>query len=382
MPPKVSVASPGLLLARIRAAGGLTRQALLQETGMSRSTLYTRLDQLLGAGLLVESRSGSPTGGRPASMLTFDAADRVVLALDLGHHLARVSVCSTEGVPLAERRVQTAASSGIADVVASLSDIGHELLDGFDDQLIGVGVAIPAPVQTHTGIRWRSVALPDADYPMLDDLRRRFDTLVCLENDARALALGTLPDGVELGDDDVLLAVKFSTGIGAGIMTGPAIMRGSTGSAGDIGHMRVTNGGAVCTCGARGCLAATAAGRSLVRDAARDDIATVEDLRRLYQAGDPQVVELVTSAAALLGRTLAGLAHALNPAVIGIGGTLGSTPGVFETIQTTIREFSASRIHEHASVRLLDHQRSSVGLARLVTDTAFSPTRVDAMLDE
>ena len=41
---------------------------------------------------------------------------------------------------------------------------------------------------------------------------------------------------------------------------------------------------------------------------------------------------------------------------------------------------SAARIHDHAAVRMLDHRRGSVGLARLVTDTAFSPTRVDELL--
>ncbi len=381
MPPKVSVASPGSLLAEIRAAGGMTRQHLLQATGMSRSTLYTRLDQLLQTGLLAEIPSGSRTGGRPAGMLTFAASDRVVLTLDLGHHLARVTVCTTDGVPLTEQQVRIEARSGVAEAVAELSSIGHGLLEGFTgQQLIGIGVAIPAPVQTHTGIRWRSVAIPDADYPLVDELHDRFSTLVCLENDARALALGTLPDGADLGDDDVLLAVKFSTGIGAGIMAGPAIMRGSTGSAGDIGHMRVTADGPVCTCGARGCLAATAAGRSVIRDADRPDVTSVDDVRRLYEAGDPQLVELVTAAATLLGRTLAALAHATNPGVIGVGGILGNQPEIFATVQRAIKEFSAPRIHEHTSIQMLDDRRTSVGLARLVTDTAFSPSRVDALL--
>lgn len=381
MPPKVSVASPGSLLASIRAAGGMTRHELLETTGMSRSTLYTRLDQLVQAGLLSEVRAeGSRTGGRPAGVLRFADQGRVVLTLDLGHHLALVSVCTTEGRPLAERSVYLDASRALPSAVAGLSEIGHTLLEEFSTrQLIGVGVAIPAPV-TNTGARWRSVALPDADYPILDELSARFNTLACLENDARALALGTLPDDERLGEDDVLLSVKYSTGIGAGIMTGPAIMRGSTGSAGDIGHMRVRRGGPMCTCGARGCLAATAAGRSLIRDADRADVQTVDDLCRLYDAADSQIVELVTNAATLLGSTLAGLAHAINPAVIGLGGILGSHQGICDLIRRVIQEFSDARIHEHSSIRPLDHRRATVGLARFVTDTAYSPDRVDSQL--
>lgn len=384
MPSYASATSAGELLAAIRGADGLTRQELLASTGMSRSTLYHRLDQLQTAGCIYESHRRGSTGGRPATVLSFDDRDRVVLTIDIGHHRAAVSVCDLAGSGLAERVVPRVPGQPFGRLVAQLGVLGEQLLMGAAPatRLLGVGLAIPTPVNTHTGRRLASVTMPNPSYPIAERLAERFKRPVSVENDARALALGAATEVEPMDNDGVLLGVKYSTGIGVGVLTGGQLMRGSTGAAGDLGHLRVTpDVGPECTCGRRGCLAAYVAGRSLVRDLGRPEVTTVGDLVALYDVGDADVMERVHEAARLLGQYLGGLVQVANPQYVAFGGFLGGRPAIAHDIVAAIRERVADRIGDVAAYRVVDGDHTTAsGLVALVLDSTLAPDAVNQAL--
>lgn len=382
MPTQFSAATPGALLALVRSSGVVSRQNLLDITGMSRNTLFSRLDQLESAGLITPAGFLKSTGGRPATTFRFNDSGRVVAVLDIGHHRTIVSICHMSGRPLASRRAPRTQDS-LSEMVQQLADTAAELLDGLGPaNLVGVGVGLPAPVMTHTGTRWPSVALPDADFPILESLAQRFGTLVCTENDGRALALGALEECGPLSQDGVLVGVKYSTGLGIGIVTNDQVMRGVSGMAGDMGHVQITPGsGPLCTCGKRGCLAAYCSGRQYIAELDRPDVKTVTDVAELFAAGNPEVVELVSAGIRLLALQLAALIQVCNPEYVAFGGDLGLNPA--------IRNLLVQQIHEHVSDRLNPTFKvhstegdltTTKGLVRLVIDKAFSPSRVDEML--
>src|SRR5690606_32084814 len=96
-----------------------------------------------------------------------------------------------------------------------------------------------------------------------------------------------------------LLFVKVATGIGAGIITGGHLQRGADGSAGDLGHVRVSTGdGVVCECGRVGCLEAVASGSAIARRlrAAGVDAANSADVVRLVEEGDERAIAAVAEA--------------------------------------------------------------------------------------
>lgn len=383
MASQLSAATPGMLLAALRREGGLTRQDLLASTGMARSTLYGRLDQLQSAGLIYESGTRAPTGGRPATVVAFDDRDRVVLTIDIGHHRATVSLCELNGQALTEEVVPRTPNEAIPALVERLGGLGERALERAGGvRLLGVGLAIPAPVNTHTGKRLVSIALPDSDYPLVERLQERFGVHVAVENDARALTLGAAQEVPPMDDDGVLLGVKFSTGLGIGLITGGHIMRGSTGAAGDLGHLQITPGeGPVCTCGRRGCLAAYVTGRALVRDLARPGIATVGDVTAAYDAGDAEVVGLVHAAARLLGTHLGGFVQVSNPQYVVFGGFLGGRDAIAREVAAAIQTQVSPRISDMAEYRIVsgDHVTAS-GLVALVLDQALAPEAVDALV--
>ena len=169
--------SHGSLLELIRATGGMSRQQLLASTGMSRATLYERLEALLRRHFIYEAESMEATGGRRSRKIRFDDRGRVVLAFAMGQTHATVAVSDTNGLVLRARTVQHFINAPAEEVLQPLIRIGGELLDaGNEEQLIGIGVGVPAPVEAETGY----VVRPD-DYSRLGAGCRR-------DGDVRPLA--------------------------------------------------------------------------------------------------------------------------------------------------------------------------------------------------
>lgn len=85
---------------------------------------------------------------------------------------------------------------------------------------------------------------------------------VVLGNGANLGPLGEWVGGVAQGHGDVL-GLWLGTGIGGGLILHGRPYNGSFGAAGEIGHLIVHAGGALCTCGRRGCVEAYAGRRTM-----------------------------------------------------------------------------------------------------------------------
>ncbi|WP_176451624.1 ROK family transcriptional regulator [Enemella dayhoffiae] len=375
-----SAVSCGALLQEIREADGITRQDLLQATGMSRSTLYQRLDLLERAGLIHEAGQETSTGGRPPKILRFDDRGRVALTFDVGHTRAAVSLCRLDGTTLSGRTISLQPGWQPAALLEQLSTVAEALLDATSgERLVGIGLGIPAPVQSPGDVRWPTRAMPDAGYPLVDELVRRFNVPVCVENDARAFALGEF--AASQSQAELFLGIKYASGLGAGLVSHGAMVRGSVGAAGDLGHIRITDDGPECTCQSRGCLAAYASGRALLRDLG-PRVGSLTEAVQLLDAGDPEVTDWIDTATALLGRALAGLVQALNPREVVFGGYLGRHPYISDRLTETITELTLERVHDHTTMYAgrLGAAAGTLGLVWLVNQTLFSVQRVDQLV--
>ena len=133
-------------------------------------------------------------------------------------------------------------------------------------RLWGIGIGVPGPVEFGSGRPISPPIMPGWDgYPIRERFTQRYRAPVWVDNDVNLLALGEWRSGVASGHDNVVV-VKIGTGIGAGIISDGRLHRGAQGSAGDVGHIQVTDDPAVlCRCGNVGCLEALAGGAALGR---------------------------------------------------------------------------------------------------------------------
>jgi predicted NBD/HSP70 family sugar kinase len=374
--------SPGHLLSLIRARGGATRGQLLDLTGLSRTTLYERLDVLARAKLVYEGEQLGSTGGRPARPLRFDDRTRVLLALDIGQTHGRLSVCSLEATTLVHEVLALDVTTPPEELVPELIRRSRDLLSAFPDrEVVGIGLGLPVPVQTGTGTRWPTTTMPGWEaYPLTDCFAEVWPVPLLVENDARAITLGEYTSSEDSEGADVLLGVKYASGIGAGVVVDGHALRGSSGATGDIGHIRLTSNGPRCRCGRRGCLAAHVSGRALLRDLRGTGVRTLDDIVARLDDGDREVTAAVRDASALLGRTLSNTVQFMNPRRVVLGGVLGRHPLVAQQIAHQISRHTIPRIANEVTVSTgtLGEEAATVGLCRLVLSHVYAPEQIDA----
>ena len=387
-------ASAGELLELVRSGRATTRGALQQVTGLSRATVGQRLDRLFRAGWLREGAGGpvdSPLGGRPSITLEFDDSHAVVLAADLDTRHARAAVLSLTGDLLAEHSGTLVIEDG-PDLV--LGELGHwfaELLEKAGhraDEVCGIGLAVPGPVDSETGRVVQPPIMPGWDgYDIRERLARAFSERtgagrvpVLVDNDANLMAYGEQRTGYPQCSAFVL--VKVSTGIGAGVVVDGSIYRGIDGGAGDLGHIRV-GADALCRCGSYGCLAAVASGGAVARRLAESGVpaASGSDVRDLLTAGHPEAAAFAREAGRQVGDVLATVVTLLNPGVLMIAGDLAGTPfltGVRELLYQ--RALPRSTAHLDVVTSRLGERAGLVGAGALVVEHLYAPGRVEERL--
>ncbi|MCX4908837.1 ROK family protein [Streptomyces sp. NBC_00878] len=391
-----SQASSGDLLELVRSGRATTRGALQQVTGLSRATVGQRLDRLFRAGWLREGAAGpvdSPLGGRPSVRLEFDDAHAVVLAADLDTRHARAAVLSLTGELLAEHTGALLIEEGPDAVLGELGRWFAELLEKAGhraDEVCGIGLAVPGPVDSDTGRVVQPPIMPGWDgYDIRGRLTRAFAehtgaeaVPVLVDNDANLMAYGEQRTGHP--DCSAFVLVKVSTGIGAGVVVGGSIYRGIDGGAGDIGHIRVPEGAdALCRCGSYGCLAAVASGGAVARRLAEKGVpaASGSDVRDLLASGHPGAAALAREAGRHVGDVLATVVTLLNPGVLMIAGDLAGTPFL-----TGVRELLYQRALPRSTARLdvvtsrLGERAGLVGAGALVVEHLYAPERVEERL--
>ena len=200
-------------------------------------------------------------------------------------------------------------------------------------------------------------------------LERELGVPVTADNDANLGALAELHHGAARGVAD-LVYLKIASGLGAGIVLGGRLHRGTSGIAGEIGHVQIREDGQVCRCGNRGCLETEVALPQLlaVLQPAYDERLDAARVLELDAEGDAGVRRVLRDAGSTMGRALADLCNSLNPELVVIGGPLGSAPSLLHGVRAAIDRYAQPNTAEAVRVvpgELGDHAevRGAVALA-------------------
>jgi predicted NBD/HSP70 family sugar kinase len=363
-----------------------TRAELARLTGLARSTISQRVDQLLDLGLLIEAGEAGSSGGRRPTVIALNPAAGVVLAADLGATHARLAVATLSGQPEAELGAEIDIAEGPDRVLAWLVDRFHELLTDngrLPDEVRAIGIGVPGPVEFATGTVVRPPIMPGWDGVVVPNvLSKHFDVPIYVDNDVNIMGLGEYWSRNFLNEQ--LLFVKVATGIGCGIITNGEVHRGADGAAGDIGHVQVSSEhDVVCACGNTNCLEAVASGSALARRLAVEGIEAehANDVVRLCQAGDARAVRLVRVAGQHIGEALATLVNFYNPSRIILGGALAVLrDDLLAGIRGVVYQRALPLATRHLTIETtaFGHRAGVLGATILGARGALSPASLDA----
>jgi predicted NBD/HSP70 family sugar kinase len=370
----------------------LSRAEIAHRAQLSRSTVSEIVAELLPTGLIAEVGTGVSRGGRRPIILEFRDDAARILGVEMGAAHVGVAVTDLRGRVLAWHERPHPVRTDPTGTRALVGELCNAALAGTaaDAPLVGIGVAVPSPIDPCEPGRLSQVVLPEWKGRLgLDDLAARLGVPLFVDNDANLGALAEHWWGAGRGIDDFAY-VKIATGVGCGYVIGGEIYRGSTGVAGEIGHLAIAPQGKPCVCGLRGCLVTEVGSRGLTERAREllpefpdsllaDEEITSAALERAALASDVLAIRVVTTAAGHLGVALAGLVNLMNPAMVVLGGEFA---GLGEVLLEPVRETVRGRtlVSQVAAVELrtseLGPRAVAIGAATLVLKEALDGGRL------
>jgi len=371
----------------------ISRAEIARRAELSRSTVSEVVGALLPTGLVSEGGPGESLGGRRPIMLRFEDDACCILGVEMGASHVAVALTNLRGKVLQwEHRDHPVRSDpeGTRRVVSELCDACLASRRGSGRRLVGVGIAVPSPVDPLHPFALSEVVLPVwKGRSGLDALGERLGVPVRVDNDANLGALAEYWWGAGQGVRDFAY-VKVGTGVGSGHVIDGRLYRGSTGFAGEIGHLSIDPNGEPCICGLRGCLATHVGSPALVKRARTllpeypgsllegGDV-TITGIEAAALAGDPLALRVTREAAEHLGVAVAGMLNMMNPSVVIVGGGItGLGDRFLEPLRETVRLRTRVSSSGGAAIVMsgLGPQTVAVGAASLVLQEALANPRL------
>jgi len=362
LPKRISITdAENMLIELIRRDGELTKSELVLCTDFSRTKITGCIGSLLDKQILVANESTEYSGGRRSKSFRLNEKLGPVAGIQIGAIDFDLGIADFSGRVLASHSEPAAVKDGPIATLGRACSLLEKMLTAnalSPETVMGIGIGVPGPVDFSAGTVVSPPIMPGWDrYPIIETVQQWFPCAnVVVDNDVNVMALGEVSQGAAVGVQN-LISVKIGTGIGAGIICDGRIYRGSSGCAGDIGHICVDKDGPVCHCGNKGCLEKIAAGPAIAERALfgaraggsptllgrfekNGNILRAEDVGAAAREGDAFAIEVIRESGRLVGEVLAALVNFYNPDMIVIGGGVSN---LGDLLLSSIRQAVFSR---------------------------------------
>jgi len=268
------------------------------------------------------------------------------IGIDLGGTKTEITVLAPDGSEVLRRRVPTPQGyPARLDVIAGLVRQAETQLG----VAATVGIGIPGVISPRTGLVKNANSVALNGHPFDQDISRRLDREVRVENDANCFALSEAADGAGAGYG-VVFGVILGTGCGGGIVVDGKVHRGPHRVAGEWGHNPLSwprldeTPGPACWCGQWGCLETWVAGPSLARDCDGPGDNDATDIPARAAAGDKRAQQALLRHTDRLARALAQVVNLLDPDAIVLGGGLSNMAHLYTDIPTRLARYVFSDV--------------------------------------
>ncbi|GGJ43434.1 ROK family transcriptional regulator [Deinococcus roseus] len=371
-----------VVLEAIRLHHPLSRADIARKTGLTLQAVSNIVAELADQGIVEVLGKKHGGRGQPSVQLQLrpDGAYSIGLHLDRDHVMGLILDLSGQVRHRVVHDIKYPHPHSTVPLLLEMVQM-FKTLPGVDAQRIwGVGMALPAPVESERGLLLSPANFPGWDgFAFREELQQHFQLPLFLENDATAAAIGERWYGAGREHQDFFY-IYFGLGIGGGMLLGNQPYHGGWGNTGEIGHIPVEKDGLPCSCGGRGCLERYAGLGALYGQLEQAGLMVQhpQDLLALYEQQHPVVLSWLEQAGEYLAMGIVTLENLMNPEVVFLGGRLPD-PLLAELI-SRIRQHSESRrmtgMVRHSALRqaALSFDAACYGAASLPLFSGLSPT--------
>jgi predicted NBD/HSP70 family sugar kinase len=362
-----------LITGAVRVAPG-SRAELAQRTGLTKATVSSLVDALLEQGILTEGEAPAARVGRPARPVSLNPDGPRALGLEINvDYLAACLVNLTGRMTDRQQLDVDNRARSVEQIIDDVERLCRPLLSG--GALLGAALALPGVVgRDHRLLR--APNLPELTgqpvAPLL--LERLAIPDIMVDNEANFGALGWLRGA---GSIDNFVYVSGEIGVGSGLVVDGRLFRGSSGFAGELGHVVVERAGPDCACGGRGCVEQYAGQEVLLASSGQPDVAK---LAAAVAAGEPRAQAAVNAAGSALGVGLASLLNVVDLPCVVLGGAYAR---LYDAILPSLQAELDRRVLSGQGTRLfcsgLGADAAMLGAAGAVVEQALrNPAAISA----
>jgi predicted NBD/HSP70 family sugar kinase len=384
-----------LELVRTRAAN--SRAELSQRTGLTFQAISKIVRRLVAAGLVLEeaSREPAPTG-RPPTVLRVHPGAGYALGAHIDRDETAYVLLDLAGTVVARERRRTPRGGGPSRSADQVARVTRRLVErsGVDpDQVLGVGVGAPGPLDPVEGILDNPGGMPGWGRVHLKRmLAERTGLDVVVDNDAVAAAIGETWTG-KAHDVRNLLFVYIGWGLGTALVLDGQVYRGGAGLGGDLYHVPIDPRGPLCPCGSRGCVGQYASPTAVLEDVRRRSTSrrtrtpshsaggnaspTYTEVCRAAVLGPSVERDALLHAATMLALGLLGVVAVVDPDLVVLGGAgLEAARPIYEpVIRRTLRDRTRLLGQREITVAISGSGTDvgAVGAASMLLHNAYAP---------
>ena len=380
-----------LLLNIIRREGELSRKRLTKLSGLSVGSVSGIVSELISSQWIRETGESESTGGRPQTMIRLNPRAGYALGLKLMEERVVIAITDFECRVIKYCQKSLVNCDSYSQLIDQLAEIILEVLDTTQidlEQLLGVGVGLAGIIRSREGIVHHSPFFGWRDVPLATLLSQQIYRPVFIENDVNTLTLAEQLFGAGRYASNFVV-MTIGRGIGLGIVVNDQLYQGA-GGAGELGHTLIVltdNEGSLKTETLEGMASDPALiddVRQIVLDSDQS-VESLEDVVRLAESGNKNVIEAVERNGKLLGIALANVANIINPELIIVSGE-GTIAGAVRLTPMidTLRQHAFDGLLDNVDIVIepTDDQAWARGAASLVISKMFESPILDAQLTQ
>ncbi|MBD0736655.1 hypothetical protein BGM09_26435 [Streptomyces sp. CBMA29] len=382
-----------VVIETVRLSGTITRGEIAHRTGLTQQSVSRIARSLLDRGILVEDAQRRATSGKPRTPVRLSGTAAHALGLHIDPEVLTAVVIDLDGAIVCTRTRPVSADIDPAEFVAQVVELGRETLRKAggavrEDGFLGIGVAVPGPVDIASGTVLGPPLLSAwNDLPLLYLLKDHFPCPVIIEKDSLAAAAGERWIGRDRRARDFAY-LYLGTGVGSGLYLNGDLYRGVSANAGEFGQLCAIALGRVDAdgrpellpeCNPPVSVTDFAVRRGLpAADAARGSTAAYREVGRAAAAGDPAATAALREVAGAVGRGALGLVDLLDIDLIVLGGPFftDDVAGFYlDEIGRAVNEFPTARRLRRVEVErsVLSAEAAAVGAASTIFHATFTP---------
>ena len=379
------------VLGYIRRNGTATKAGLASVTGLTFMAIKKILAELQELNLIRDGQMESGGMGRKAVSYVINENYRYTIGIHINKFITGIALLNLRGQILAiERYSMDKEFENQNDFVTMLAEAVELVIEKSGvkrEDILGIGVGAPGPLDCESGVILTPPNMPMLDYlPLKETLEGRTGFPVFLNKDTNVIAFAEYWYRNNR-DCSNLAYVEVDMGIGSGLIIDGKLNVGANCIAGEFGHITIDINGPLCNCGNRGCLEAMSSGIAVLRmlgeqlENQKDhplyhkrNALTIEDVFEMTDKKDLLTISILNRSAFYVGVAVSNLINTFDPEMIILGGILiQKYPMYFNIVQDVAKQRKVKGAKEnYMAVSVLGENAGVIGAGEIVTDHFFN----------